>query len=277
MGGMSIGNLPNQSILTKINDIANDVNGLDLEGVNNLKNKLSNLVAPELGNSDEKAISQKVVTTNIQQLNTEVNKKINKVESAQNGNLPSFDNGHIKDSKIPASNIAQQNGYYESMIVGASRNLAGNNVVTAKYTYRPTADTTDVADGVAKISSVKGNTIVWNQLMQNGNFADGENNWKIETFSISNNIYFDVTINDNIISLTKKEFDVLRYLASQPGQVVTREMLLREVWEYEEYVGAIRTIDVTMNRIRDKIEKDKANPKILITKRGVGYYVTDKS
>ena len=48
-------------------------------------------------------------------------------------------------------------------------------------------------------------------------------------------------------------------------------MLLREVWEYEEYVGAIRTIDVTMNRIRDKIEKDKANPKILITKRGVGY------
>ena len=80
-----------------------------------------------------------------------------------------------------------------------------------------------------------------------------------------------------IINLTKKEFDVLKYLASQPGQVVTREMLLREVWEYEEYVGAIRTIDVTMNRIRDKIEKDKANPKILITKRGVGYYVTDRS
>jgi len=79
------------------------------------------------------------------------------------------------------------------------------------------------------------------------------------------------------INLTKKEFDVLKYLASQPGQVVTREMLLRDVWEYEEYVGAIRTIDVTMNRIRDKIEKDKANPKILITKRGVGYFVTDKS
>mgnify|MGYP000512495445 CR=1 FL=1 len=72
------------------------------------------------------------------------------------------------------------------------------------------------------------------------------------------------------------EFDVLRYLASQPGQVVTREMLLRDVWEYEEYVGAIRTIDVTMNRIRDKIEKDKANPKILITKRGVGYYIATK-
>ena len=87
----------------------------------------------------------------------------------------------------------------------------------------------------------------------------------------------EAKVKGEVINLTKKEFDVLKYLASQPGQVVTREMLLREVWEYEEYVGAIRTIDVTMNRNRDKIEKDKANPKILITKRGVGYYVTDKS
>lgn len=87
----------------------------------------------------------------------------------------------------------------------------------------------------------------------------------------------EARVKGEVINLTKKEFDVLKYLASQPGQVVTREMLLREVWEYEEYVGAIRTIDVTMNRIRDKIEKDKANPKILITKRGVGYYVTDKT
>jgi two-component system response regulator VicR len=87
----------------------------------------------------------------------------------------------------------------------------------------------------------------------------------------------EVKVKDEVINLTKKEFDVLKYLASQPGQVVTREMLLRDVWEYEEYVGAIRTIDVTMNRIRDKIEKDKSNPKILITKRGSGYYVTDKT
>ena len=87
----------------------------------------------------------------------------------------------------------------------------------------------------------------------------------------------EARVKGEVINLTKKEFDVLRYLSSQPGQVVNREMLLREVWEYEEYVGAIRTIDVTMNRIRDKIEKDKANPKILITKRGVGYYVTDRS
>ena len=86
----------------------------------------------------------------------------------------------------------------------------------------------------------------------------------------------EVKVKGEVINLTKKEFDVLRYLASQPGQVVTTEMLLRDVWEYEEYVGAIRTIDVTMNRIRDKIEKDKSNPKKKKKKRGVGYYVTDK-
>ena len=113
--------------------------------------------------------------------------------------------------------------------------------------------------------------------------ANVENNSKEETNDIIKvgDLTLDlkrveVKVKDEVINLTKKEFDVLKYLASQPGQVVTREMLLRDVWEYEEYVGAIRTIDVTMNRIRDKIEKDKSNPKILITKRGSGYYVTDK-
>lgn len=84
-------------------------------------------------------------------------------------------------------------------------------------------------------------------------------------------------VKGQVVNLTKKEFDVLKFLASQPGEVVTRERLLHEIWEYEDYVGAIRTIDVTMNRIRDKIEKDKADPKILITKRGVGYYIADNT
>ena len=85
----------------------------------------------------------------------------------------------------------------------------------------------------------------------------------------------EASVRGKVINLTKKEFDVLKYLATQPGEVVTREQLLHEIWEYDEYVGAIRTIDVTMNRIRDKIEKDKADPKILITKRGIGYYLSD--
>lgn len=87
----------------------------------------------------------------------------------------------------------------------------------------------------------------------------------------------EVRVNGKTVNLTKKEFDVLKFLANQPGEVVTRERLLHEIWEYDEYVGDIRTIDVTMNRIRDKIEQDKADPKMLITKRGIGYYINDPS
>lgn len=87
----------------------------------------------------------------------------------------------------------------------------------------------------------------------------------------------EAKVKGQIVNLTKKEFDVLVFLASQPGEVVSREKLLNEIWGYNNFVGAIRTIDVTMNRIREKIEKDKAYPKILITKRGVGYYIADTS
>lgn len=83
---------------------------------------------------------------------------------------------------------------------------------------------------------------------------------------------FEVKARGEIIDLTLREFEVLKFLASQPEQVVTRETLLEKVWGYE-YFGDIRTVDVTVRRIREKIEKDTSMPKILITKRGVGYYI----
>ena len=83
---------------------------------------------------------------------------------------------------------------------------------------------------------------------------------------------FEVRVSGEVIDLTLREFEVLKYLSSEPGQVVTRETLLEKVWGYE-YYGDIRTVDVTVRRIREKIEKDTSNPKILITKRGVGYYL----
>ncbi len=83
---------------------------------------------------------------------------------------------------------------------------------------------------------------------------------------------FEVKIRGEIIDLTVREFEVIKFLASQPGQVVTRETLLEKVWGYE-YYGDIRTVDVTVRRIREKIEKDTSSPKILVTKRGVGYYI----
>lgn len=86
---------------------------------------------------------------------------------------------------------------------------------------------------------------------------------------------FEVKVRGEIIDLTLREFEVLKFLAGKPGQVVTRETLLEKVWGYE-YYGDIRTVDVTVRRIREKIEKDTSAPKILITKRGVGYYIATK-
>ena len=82
----------------------------------------------------------------------------------------------------------------------------------------------------------------------------------------------EAKVKGKIIDLTLREFEVLKYLAMQNGQVVTREKLLEAVWGYE-YYGDIRTVDVTVRRIRGKIEKDTSAPKILATKRGIGYYI----
>lgn len=86
---------------------------------------------------------------------------------------------------------------------------------------------------------------------------------------------FEVTANGRNVELTLREFELLKYLAAAPGQVVTRESLLEKVWGYE-YYGDIRTVDVTVRRIREKIEEDTSNPKILMTKRSVGYYIATK-
>ncbi|MBP3708254.1 MAG: response regulator transcription factor [Clostridia bacterium] len=86
---------------------------------------------------------------------------------------------------------------------------------------------------------------------------------------------FEVKVRGQVVELTLREFEVLKYLAQQPGQVVTRETLLEKVWGYE-YYGDIRTVDVTVRRIREKIEVDTSSPQILITKRSVGYYIASK-
>ena len=86
---------------------------------------------------------------------------------------------------------------------------------------------------------------------------------------------FEVKVRGKMIDLTLREFEVLKYLAKDPGQVITREINIKKVWGYE-YYGDIRTVDVTVRRIREKIERDTSSPKILMTKRSVGYYISTK-
>lgn len=75
-----------------------------------------------------------------------------------------------------------------------------------------------------------------------------------------------------IIDLTMKEYDVLKLLVTNSGQVLTREQIIKHVWGYD-YFGDVRSVDVTIRRIREKIEDSTSDPKYLKTKRGKGYYV----
>ncbi len=82
---------------------------------------------------------------------------------------------------------------------------------------------------------------------------------------------YEVRKNGTALELTLREFELLKYLAERENKVFSREQLLEEVWGYE-YYGDIRTVDVTVRRLREKLEDDSSDPKYIMTKRGVGYY-----
>ena|SRR5699024_9698507 len=83
---------------------------------------------------------------------------------------------------------------------------------------------------------------------------------------------YSVSRNGEHIDLTHREFELFYYLARHIGQVMTREHLLEIVWGYD-YFGDVRTVDVTIRRLREKIEEDPSNPNWIVTRRGVGYYL----
>ena len=82
---------------------------------------------------------------------------------------------------------------------------------------------------------------------------------------------YEVKKRGQVVDLTFREFELLKFLASQPEKIFSREILLNKVWDYEFY-GDVRTVDVTIRRLREKIEDNPSEPIYIITKRGVGYY-----
>lgn len=82
---------------------------------------------------------------------------------------------------------------------------------------------------------------------------------------------YEVKRDEVSIELTLREFELVKFLAIHHGQIFSRENLLEKVWGYE-YYGDVRTVDVTIRRVREKLEKDPANCEYIMTKRGVGYY-----
>ncbi len=82
---------------------------------------------------------------------------------------------------------------------------------------------------------------------------------------------YEIKRGEETIELTLREFELVKFLAAQQGTIFSRETLLEKVWGYE-YYGDVRTVDVTVRRVREKLEQDPANPQYIVTKRGVGYY-----
>jgi two-component system, OmpR family, response regulator VicR len=98
-----------------------------------------------------------------------------------------------------------------------------------------------------------------------------QNEITVGSLVIHPNAYM-VTKRGETIELTHREFELLHYLAKHIGQVMTREHLLQTVWGYD-YYGDVRTVDVTIRRLREKIEDNPSHPTWIVTRRGVGYYL----
>jgi DNA-binding response OmpR family regulator len=77
--------------------------------------------------------------------------------------------------------------------------------------------------------------------------------------------------NGQLVDVTAREFDLIELLIHNPGRVYSRESLLDIIWGYE-YQGDIRTVDVHVRRLREKLEAEPASPQYIMTKWGVGYY-----
>lgn len=93
---------------------------------------------------------------------------------------------------------------------------------------------------------------------------------EVDCFRLDCNRY-ELYKDEKLIDLTVREFELIKFLCMQPNKIFSRKSLLECVWDYE-YYGDVRTVDVTIRRLREKIEDDPSQPKYIMTKRGVGYY-----
>ena len=104
------------------------------------------------------------------------------------------------------------------------------------------------------------------------NMSAGINRLIFGELSIDLDLY-EIKRGEDVVDLTRREFELVKFLATQNNHVFTREALLEKVWGYE-YFGDVRTVDVTIRRLRTKLELTPDTPTYILTKRGVGYHFT---
>ncbi|MFJ5718086.1 response regulator YycF [Neobacillus sp. NPDC093127] len=121
------------------------------------------------------------------------------------------------------------------------------------------------------IARVKANLRRHQQILAQPDAENETNEIEIGSLVIHPDAYV-VSKRGETIELTHREFELLYYLAKHIGQVMTREHLLQTVWGYD-YYGDVRTVDVTVRRLREKIEDSPSHPTWIVTRRGVGYYL----
>jgi two-component system, OmpR family, response regulator VicR len=121
------------------------------------------------------------------------------------------------------------------------------------------------------IARVKANLRRHQQILSQPDAENETNEIEIGSLIIHPDAYV-VSKRGETIELTHREFELLFYLAKHIGQVMTREHLLQTVWGYD-YYGDVRTVDVTVRRLREKIEDSPSHPTWIVTRRGVGYYL----
>ena len=121
------------------------------------------------------------------------------------------------------------------------------------------------------VARVKANLRRQGTNSSNSNEEDENKDIKIGDLVIHPEAY-SVSKRGENIELTHREFELLHYLAQHIGQVMTREHLLQTVWGYD-YFGDVRTVDVTVRRLREQVEDSPSHPTWLVTRRGVGYYL----
>ena len=121
------------------------------------------------------------------------------------------------------------------------------------------------------MARVKANLRKWDEIETSLKNSDGDQ--QLLSFGpLTLDTYkYEAKVSGKSVELTLREFELLKFLATQQGQVFSREELLEKVWGYE-YFGDVRTVDVTIRRIREKIEENPSVPEFLATKRGIGYY-----
>ena len=177
------------------------------------------------------------------------------------GNGLKFYENIVRKNNIPTIFLTAQDD--EETIVEAL-NMGADDYITKPFSVREL------------MAKIKANLRKLEQKTDIPTIEDDTEKETEQTINIGNLVLdlekIEARIDGKSIDITLKEFEFLKYLALKHGQAVTREELLKNVWEYD-YIGDERTVDVLVRRLRKKIKDDTTSPKILATKRGIGYYL----